>query len=122
MGYVELVGITEGVKGFAARIEPGTSITIGRSAACDVMLKRTTDDSSEVQADINRFKTISRCHIRVTVDEKGVVKLQDLSRNGTFIDGKRVSTVRFTPEHLSQTPPKVRLGVRESYILNWISD
>ena len=61
---------------------------VGRDPACHLMLR---DDS------------ISRFHASFTKESDGIVVVNDLnSKNGTFIDGKRVATARLKKENRVQ--------------------
>src|SRR5438270_174685 len=66
----------------SVQLRPGTSLTIGRSSGCDIIL----DDTK-----------ISRSHAKVELGIDGVW-VNDLgSGNGTYIDGQRVTSGLWKP-------------------------
>lgn len=70
---------------------PGTTLVLGRSAACDLPLYE---------------GTISRRHAEMVLDEAGHLRLRDLgSTNGTFINGHRLG-----PEGVAKVGDQVTFG------------
>ncbi|MCU0725009.1 MAG: FHA domain-containing protein [Planctomycetes bacterium] len=74
----------------------GQSIVVGRSRSCDVSTrksKRFRKASEEEQRAIlaaRSFLRVSRQHVKITWISRETVEIEDLSRNGTFVDGGRV--------------------------------
>ncbi len=63
------------------------------------------------------FKTVSRKHVRITYREPGKIEIEDLSSNGTFLDGRRIERVEITD--LRERPHELLLGTREKFLLEW---
>ena len=101
-----LIGTAGIVQGESFVLAPGIAVVIGRSRSCDISLRRTAGyikapaDSRDTDHD---FNTVSRRHARVEVTE-AVVRIEDLSTNGTFVNGRRVESV------LLKTGDEIRLG------------
>ncbi len=93
---LDLVGVDGLLAGEVVRIELGRSIVVGRSRKCDVSTRRSRTflrASEEEQRAIlasRSFLRVSRRHARITFLDEERVEIWDLSRNGTFVDGKRV--------------------------------
>ena len=70
----------------------GESLVIGRSRSCHVSLQRSSlFDGPESSGD--SFRKTSRRHFRVAFPHPDLVEIEDLSRNGTVVDGSRVDKV-----------------------------
>lgn len=88
LGSAEGVGAGAVLRGLgkdaAAEIQLPPRATVGRDAACDVVL----DDDS-----------VSRKHAELFRDDRGQYRIKDLdSANGTFIDGEKVSAATLLPD------------------------
>lgn len=72
------VGVVNGAgTGSVLRVEPGDTISVGRSAANDLVIDNTS---------------ISQCHMQVAIADTGEIDVEDLgSRNGTWLDGQAIS-------------------------------
>ena len=94
-----LVGTDGFVRGEEYRLEPGSTTIIGRSRNCDISLRRCKawleleSDGRETDAD---FKTVSRKHIRISYYDHSNIEVEDLSSNGTYVDGKRIGRTVIT--------------------------
>jgi DNA-binding CsgD family transcriptional regulator len=89
--HLFLVLLAKGIPSFATRLKLG-DLTIGRSGECDIFM------------DID---TISRNHARLSVGEQGVIVTDLQSRNGTWVNHKRIHTAPLFPGEL------IQLGVVE---------
>ena len=112
-----LIGTAGIVQGESFVLAPGVSIVIGRSRSCDISLRRTAGyikapgNSRDTDHD---FNTVSRRHARIEVGE-AVVRIEDLSTNGTFVNGDHLSGA--TEVDLGHGVCALRLGTRESFDL-----
>lgn len=65
------------------------------------------------------FNRVSRRHVRVSFPEPGRIVIEDLSRNGTWLNGSRIETVR-----LNELPPdgvEILLAGTESLSLSRVT-
>lgn len=112
-----------GIKGFLEGEERvlsiGDELIVGRSRHADLSVRRAArfvarKDRSEIMRS-EPFQSVSRKHARIQFLHRDLVEVQDLSRNGTFIDGRRVDCVALTD--LRKVCHVVALGVAERLIL-----
>jgi pSer/pThr/pTyr-binding forkhead associated (FHA) protein len=118
-----LVG-TEGlVRGVEFPIEYGATVVVGRSRSCDLSLQRLdswADLKPEEQNQEKDFRAVSRKHVRISYYNANSIEVEDLSSNGTFVDGKRVKRVVVTD--LRERSYELLLGTREKFRLEWRSE
>jgi pSer/pThr/pTyr-binding forkhead associated (FHA) protein len=115
-----LVGIDGFVRGEEIPLQYGKTIIIGRSRGCDVSLRRCPrwrELESEEKDKQTDFKTVSRKHLRVTFYNANGIELEDLSSNGTFVDGKRIARILISD--IKERDHDVLLGTRERFKLEW---
>ena len=80
-------------------IRPGETITCGRSRHCEWSLKKTStylDGDRETRAALRKnvsFASVSRKHVKITFLARDMVELENLSTNGTFVNGHRIDRV-----------------------------
>jgi hypothetical protein len=122
-----LTGIEGYSKAATFEVGEGAPKVIGRSRSCDFSLRRLKawmEAPEEERDKADEFKTVSRRHIKVELfrDPAGqpVVKLADLSRNGTFVDEERIGAVHEIKEW--GEPHYLRLGEKEKYKLALADD
>lgn len=123
-GKILLRGIYGSVKGKEYYIELGQSVTLGRSRSCDINLGK---DDHNTQTIVNdgisqeaHFRSVSRRHLRISFYEENELKLEDLSSNGSYVDGERFDEV--TLNDFKEEVHVVLLGTREKFILEYIAD
>ena len=115
-----LIG-TEGlVAGEEFPVDLGSTVVIGRSRSCDISLQRcqewlALDDQARSGA--RDFKTVSRKHVRLSCYDAENVEVEDLSSNGTFVDGRRIDRIVITD--LREKSHELLLGTRERFRLEW---
>jgi pSer/pThr/pTyr-binding forkhead associated (FHA) protein len=115
-----LVGVRGVVQGELFQLESGTSVIVGRSRECDISLrncKRWEELEARGELPEDGSKTVSRKHLKISVHDTGRVELEDLSSNGTFVDGKRIDRMVLTD--LKETPHELLLGAGEGFRLEW---
>jgi pSer/pThr/pTyr-binding forkhead associated (FHA) protein len=115
----EFVPVLIGTAGLAASevfvLHDGADIVIGRSRSCDISLRRMAAylKSPAEQRDADHdFNTVSRRHLRLQV-HGNVVRLQDLSTNGTFCNEQPLEQSRECD--LGTGTFTLRLGTRETF-------
>ena len=117
-----LVGTAGFVDGEEYPVAVGSTVVIGRSRSCDVSLQRCKswlaldEDDRDAAQD---FKTVSRKHARISCYDAENVEVEDLSSNGTFVDGRRVDRMVITD--LREEDHELLLGTRETFRLEWRS-
>jgi pSer/pThr/pTyr-binding forkhead associated (FHA) protein len=116
--HLKLSGIAGFIKGESFTLKPGSITVIGRSRSCDISLreiKHGHDDPEGAKED--HYKTVSRQHVRVSFKGEGEVVIDDLSHNGTFLDGSRISG-SVTVSDLAKKSHELRLGTNETFKLD----
>ena len=115
-----LVGTKGVAEGEVFPLEYGKSLVIGRSRSCDVSLrncKRWLDVEETGSPPEEGSKTVSRRHLKVSFYDPNSIELEDLSSNGTFVDGKRIDRLVITD--VKETPHEITLGGGEAFRLEW---
>lgn len=110
-----LIGTAGIVQGESFMLSPGVAVVIGRSRSCDISLRRTAGYMKavpETRDTDHDFNTVSRRHARVEFTS-GKVRIEDLSTNGTFVNGDHLSgSIEID---LENGVCALRLGTRESF-------
>ncbi len=110
-----LIGTAGIVQGESFMLSPGVAVVIGRSRSCDISLRRTAGYMKavpETRDTDHDFNTVSRRHARVEFSS-GKVRIEDLSTNGTFVNGDHLSgSIEID---LENGVCALRLGTRESF-------
>jgi pSer/pThr/pTyr-binding forkhead associated (FHA) protein len=112
--YVRLRGLDASLDGQDLKISLGESVTCGRSRHCDWSLKRTPlylkNENGEREAlrQTLSWRATSRSHVRITYLSPDLVDVENLSENGTFVDGKRIDRVVLTD--CRRAPHQIQLG------------
>ena len=115
-----LVGIRGVAEGEVFALEYGRSLVIGRSRDCDVSLRncrRWVEAEEKGEQPLPTAKTVSRKHVKITCNDPQSVELEDLSSNGTFVDGKRIDRLVLTD--VQETPHELVLGGGDAFRLEW---
>lgn len=81
------------------RLHPGVELKIGRLATCDVVLPHCS---------------VSRTHARLCVTDKGVTVKDQMSSNGTFVNGDKIGPIP-VELHLNDV---VSIGPYEAFLRN----
>lgn len=116
-----------GVEGYFAResyrIERGQAFVVGRSRGCGISLQRTAKFANGERAravEDPNFRKVSREHFRISFLHPYLVEIENLSGNGTFIDGERVDRVLLSD--FRSRSYEIAFGGREKLRLEWESD
>jgi len=94
-----LTGMAGYCEGETFSVPEGGSAVVGRSRSCDFSLRKLRswlEADEEERESAEEFKTVSRRHMKLEVIREGddvKVRITDLSRNGTFVDEERISSV-----------------------------
>src|SRR5690606_10777776 len=89
-----IVGINQGengktIAGSWVSLQSETRIFVGRKDKNDYDTPKVT--SEELFGSDKFNKTVSRKHVALTVTSEGIVKIEDMSVNGTWVWGNEVS-------------------------------
>lgn len=112
-----------GLKGFLAGEERllsvGEELVVGRSRQAGLSVRLSPrflerEDRPEIQRSTS-FQSVSREHARIRYLHRDLVEVQDLSHNGTFLDGRRVDCVAVTD--LRERSHVISLGAAERLLL-----
>jgi hypothetical protein len=114
--YLALRGLGEAVDGQTLKVSLGESVVCGRSRFCQWSLKRTPlylktqGRKRDELRDSLAWRSTSRRHVRVTYVSADMVEVENLSPNGTMVDGHRVDRIVLTDcrtkSHAIQLGPK----------------
>ena len=113
--HLKLTGIAGFIKGESFLLRPGSVTVIGRSRSCDISLREVksgSDDSEGAKED--HYKTVSRQHARISFKGDAEVVIEDLSHNGSYLDGQRIQTSA-TVTDLAKKSHELRLGTNETF-------
>ena len=99
----------------------GQSVVVGRSRGAELSLKRAkkfTVRADRIQlAKTERFMSVSRRHVRIHFLHPDLVEVEDLSTNGTLVDGRRIDRIGLTD--IRTTSHEIRLGSIEKLSVEW---
>jgi len=115
-----LVGIAGVVEGEFIALQYGESLVMGRSRSCDFSLrncKRWIEAEKVGQIPEESSRTVSRRHLKITYHNANSIELEDLSSNGTFVDGRRIDRLVITDA--KETPHEIQLGGGDRLRLEW---
>jgi pSer/pThr/pTyr-binding forkhead associated (FHA) protein len=116
MPRIVLKGVAGIVKDESFTIETGQDIVVGRSRSCEISIKACRAYSlmePEARDKDEGLLTVSRKHLRIRFVQPDAVEVEDLSSNGTFLDGKKVEKI--TIKDLASKSYEIRLGRRETF-------
>jgi pSer/pThr/pTyr-binding forkhead associated (FHA) protein len=112
--YLRLAGRDGLTQGETLKISLGESVVVGRSRTCDLSLKKTPrylrdadGERARIQASLP-FRATSRRHVRLSYVAPDVVEVENLSPNGTFVDGHLVDRRLLTDVRVATH--EIRLG------------
>lgn len=89
---LRLRGLDGGFEGCEHFLSLGQSIVLGRSRSCD-LYPQLIAGSIGCEAEALRLRRMSRQHVRISFCALHHVEIEDLSRNGTRVDGTKVERV-----------------------------
>lgn len=117
--HLKLTGIAGYIQGQTFVLKPGSITVIGRSRSCDISLRelrRSGDEGAVEGPKEDHYKTVSRQHVRISFKGEGEIQIEDLSHNGSFLDGSKVQG-SVTLSDLARKPHELRLGTNECFKL-----
>jgi pSer/pThr/pTyr-binding forkhead associated (FHA) protein len=100
--YLSLRGIGPSGDGQLLKVNLGETVVCGRSRWCDWSLKRSPGfltAEKPAREEIRKslpWSTTSRRHVKVTYVSPDMVEVENLSGNGTYVDGHLVDRVVLT--------------------------
>ncbi len=120
-GNVKLIGVQGFVKDEEFTVKEGEEIVIGRSRSCDIslrsLLKYLEVDPTGEKVD-EHFRTVSRKHLRITYKSPDELILEDLSSNGSFLDGARMPK-KIVLNDIMKKDHIITLGSKETLQISW---
>jgi pSer/pThr/pTyr-binding forkhead associated (FHA) protein len=112
-----LRGLAGFLKNEEIQIGLGKTVTVGRSRYCDLSTRRSKtflkvppDEQRQILYE-SAFNKVSRRHVRISFSGPNRVEIEDLSKNGTFVNGDRVRRLLLT--HLEDEGVEIRLSDAE---------
>lgn len=123
---LRLVGIAGLSRGKEFLIEEGGEAVIGRSRSCQFRIdSRPADDEPTAHKPLKgsagnqtHLLTVSGRHVKLSFRSATQVEITDLSKHGTFINGRRIEgSDRLLG--LEKAPVEMRLGTNETFRLEF---
>ena len=112
--YLSVRGLGQLAEGQNVKVSLGETIIVGRSRYCDWSLrlaprylKSAPDGRDDIKSDL-AFNSVSRRHARITYLSQDMVEIENLSVNGTLVDGKLVDKIVL--RDLSRRTHEIQLG------------
>ena len=103
-------------------LAPGQEAVLGRGSGSTFPLTRSARYRA-MSADPSRLRSacqgVSRRHFRMIVSPSGDVVVEDLSRAGTYVDGRKL-TGPLRIRDLRDRPHEIRFGRTERLELRWV--
>ena len=109
----ELYGHSGLFLGEEARLHLGQSLVVGRSRLCEISAARAREClrmSKEALESHKSYRKISRKHFRVVLLNAEMLEVEDLSTNGTVVDGHRVDKVIVTDFSSKKREVRIEFG------------
>ncbi|NUM35653.1 MAG: FHA domain-containing protein [Candidatus Brocadiae bacterium] len=116
-GRLILNGVYGSVKGKKFIINEGDTVLVGRSRGCDILLEGSAGIEETEDHASKHFQTISRRHLKITYHSDVKVELEDLSANGTMLDGEKIEKIYLAD--ITTESHTILLGSREKFLLEW---
>lgn len=117
---LKLTGIAGYCKGTEYLIEEGGEATIGRSRGASLRITEAESETGKPSGGREtHLLTVSGVHVHIAFKDARGIFIEDLSKHGTFLDGKRVSG-RDQIIGLGKGPLELRLGTNETFRLELV--
>lgn len=117
--HLKLIG-TDGLsKGEEFLIKKGDMVLIGRSRNCTICLadlKKYEELDPRDEVAQTKFRTVDGKHLKIYFKDLEQVIVEDLSKNGTYLEGQRVSG-QVQIRDIEETPQTLLLGLEERFRL-----
>jgi hypothetical protein len=120
-GWLIVTGVEGMLRGEVLLLREGQEATWGRGSGSTFPLTRSAGYRA-LSADPVKLRGacqgVSRQHFRLRVTGRGQAEIEDLSRAGTFLDGRRLSAPE-TLRDLRDRAHEIRFGKGERLELRW---
>ena len=87
-------GIRGFLQGEELLLKRGDEVVVGRSRHCDLSVRRSTRYLERADrlnvSESEAWRTVSRQHVRIAYHRPDHIVIEDLSANGSFLDGQRI--------------------------------
>ena len=100
--WIVLRGVGGLAEGQQLKLAVGETIVVGRSRHCDwslrrgpAFLKSDKDEREAIKADL-LYSSVSRKHLRISYLAPDMLEIENLSGNGTLVDGRPVDKLVLT--------------------------
>lgn len=119
--YISVSGLGEFAEGQNVTLNLGESIVVGRSRHCDWSLRRSPSylklpaGGREVIETTPAYTSVSRKHARISYIALDMLEIQNLSGNGTLVDGRLVD--KLILQDCREHSHKIQLGAKGVILL-----
>ena len=123
-GWLALVGVEGLLRGEVLLLVPGQEATVGRGNGSTLALTLSAGYRALASDPVRRRQAcqgVSRVHFRVQVPATGEAVVEDVSRAGTFVDGRRITEATRLRD-LRDRAHELRFGRAEALELRWIPE
>ena len=119
-GKLVIKGIYGAIQSLTFYIKEGQTVILGRSRSCDICLQSNSTTQSGIDDDHTNkhLQTVSRRHLKIAFHTETSLELEDLSANGTLLDGEKI-TGKVVIDDITTESHTLLLGTREKILLQW---
>lgn len=119
-GYLLLRGTKGIMQGEKFRLDCGKICIVGRSREADFSLRRSMNYlilTQEERQKEEHFNTVSRKHCSIAYHSNNSLEIEDFSRHGTFVDGKRIHRVILSD--FQRKTYEITVGTQETFLMEY---
>ncbi len=120
--FLRLIGVTGYFSQVNVCLARGKSLVVGRSRRCSVSLQETpaytNGDAAKIRKEAE-FRKVSREHFKISFLHPYIVEIENLSQNGTYLDGKKVDRILLSD--FRTKPHDISFGDGQEMRLEWES-
>lgn len=123
--YLKLVGTDGLCKSAEFFIKQGDSAFVGRSQSCQISLGKLARfkelDEEKDKVALTKFRTVDGQHLKIYFKSPDHIMLEDMSDNGTFLDGEKVQG-QVIISSLQKKPATLLLGLEERFRMELLQE
>ena len=108
-------------KGEEIHVRLGQAVVVGRSRMCDVSVARTAECQrlgKEAMENHRSYRKISRKHFKISLIGPDLLEVEDLSTNGTVVNGYKVDRLQIPQFYSAGKTAKIEFGDGEILLVS----